>query len=296
MNEISIFFFNLVIENNMIKNHYMKKILVPTDFSKEAEQALKVAAQLAKKHGSEIYLLHMLELPLDQVDALSQYSELPEAMFFMKLAHQKFENTMAQDYLQGITVHETVDFNQTFTGISNTCKEHDIDLIVMGSHGANGFKEMFIGSNTEKVVRTAEAPVLVIKNDHTNFEINDFVFASDFKNDNKETYRQAIKLAMALNAKIHLLFVNTANNFVTTAVAKGRILEFIAGNDFENYTISIYNDDSVEKGILNFSHTIGADLIGISTHGRQGIAHFFNGSISEDLVNHAKRPVVTFKI
>ncbi len=274
----------------------MKKILVPTDFSKEAEQALKVAAQLAKKHDSEIYLLHMLELPLDQVDALSQYSELPEAMFFMKLAHQKFEATMSQDYLKGVTVHETVDFNQTFTGITNTCKEHAIDLIVMGSHGANGFKEMFIGSNTEKVVRTAEVPVLVIKNEHVNFEINHFVFASDFKNDNKETYRQAIKLAQALDAKIHLLFVNTANNFVTTDVAKGRILDFISGNNFENYTISIYNDESVEKGILNFSHVVGADLIGISTHGRQGIAHFFNGSISEDLVNHAKRPVVTFKI
>ncbi|MBP92812.1 Nucleotide-binding universal stress protein, UspA family [Bizionia echini] len=274
----------------------MKKILVPTDFSKEAEQALKVAAQLAKKHDSEIFLLHMLELPLDQVDALSQYSELPEAMFFMKLAHQKFEKTMAQDYLQDIIVHETVDFNQTFTGITNTCKEHDIDLIVMGSHGANGFKEMFIGSNTEKVVRTAEVPVLVIKNEHENFEINDFVFASDFKNDNKGTYIQAVKLALALDAKIHLLFVNTANNFVTTDTAKGRILDFIAGNDFKNYTISIYNDDSVEKGILNFSHVVGADLIGISTHGRQGIAHFFNGSISEDLVNHAKRPVVTFKI
>lgn len=274
----------------------MKKILVPTDFSKEAEQALKVAAQLAKKHNSEIYLLHMLELPLDQVDALSQYSELPEAMFFMKLAHKKFENTMAQDYLQGITVHETVDFNQTFTGITNTCNENDIDLIIMGSHGVNGFKEMFIGSNTEKVVRTAQVPVLVIKNDHENFQINDFVFASDFKDDNKETYSQAIKLAHALDAKIHLLFVNTANNFVTTDIAKGRILDFISGNDFENYTISIYNDESIEKGILNFSHVVGADLIGISTHGRQGIAHFFNGSISEDLVNHAKRPVVTFKI
>ena len=41
---------------------------------------------------------------------------------------------------------------------------------------------------------------------------------------------------------------------------------------------------------------ITADLIGMSTHGRQGISHFFNGSISEDLVNHAKRPVITFKI
>ncbi|WP_223034697.1 universal stress protein [Hanstruepera marina] len=274
----------------------MKRILVPTDFSKQAENALQVAAQLAKKHGSEIYLLHMLELPLHQVDALSNHSELPEAVFFMKLAHKKFEQTMSQDYLKDVTVHETVDFNNTLTGISNTCKEHNIDLIIMGSHGASGFKEMFIGSNTEKVVRTAEVPVLVIKNHHDQFRIDNFVFASDFKNDNKETFKQAASLAKAFDAKIHLLFVNTASNFTTTATAKARILDFIKDADFDNYTISIYNDESVEKGILNFSHIIGADLIGISTHGRQGIAHFFNGSISEDLVNHAKRPVVTFKI
>ncbi len=293
---ISFFFLNLVTTKTILKISFMKKILVPTDFSKQAENALQVAAQLAKKHDSEIYLLHMLELPLHQVDALSQHSELPEAMFFMKLAHKKFEQTMSQDYLKDVVVHETVDFNQTFTGIKNTCIEHNIDLIIMGSHGASGFKEMFIGSNTEKVVRTAEVPVLVIKNEHEEFKIDNFVFASDFKNDNKETYKQATELAKAFDAKIHLLFVNTANNFITTATAKARILDFIEGYDFENYSISIYNDESVEKGIMNFSHIIGADLIGISTHGRQGIAHFFNGSISEDLVNHAKRPVITFKI
>ena len=86
------------------------------------------------------------------------------------------------------------------------------------------------------------------------------------------------------------------SNFTTTATAKVRIREFIEGNTFKNYTTNIYNDESVEKGILNFSQIINADLIGISTHGRQGISHFFNGSISEDLVNHAKRPVITFKI
>lgn len=274
----------------------MKKILVPTDFSKEAENALQVAAQLAKKHGSEIFLLHMLELPLHQVDALSNHSELPEAVFFMKLAHKKFEQTMGQDYLKDVTVYETVDFNNTITGIANTCEEHEIDIIIMGSHGASGFKEMFIGSNTEKVVRTAEVPVLVIKNHHDDFKIDNFVFASDFKNDNKDTFKQAATLAKAFEARIHLLFVNTASNFTTTAAAKARILDFIKDADFDNYTITIYNDETVEKGILNFSHIIGADLIGISTHGRQGIAHFFNGSISEDLVNHAKRPVVTFKI
>ena len=274
----------------------MKKILVPTDFSKEAENALKVAAQLAKKHGSEIFLLHMLELPLQEMDALSSHSALPEAMFFMKLAHQKFEDMLAKDYLKDIDVTEIVKNHQAFNGVIDSCHEHGVDMIVMGSHGASGFKEMFIGSNAEKVVRTSDIPVLVIKNEHKNFQVNDFVFASDFKKDNKETYRQATDFAKAFGAKIHLLMVNTANNFTTTAKSKKRITEFIKDYDFQDYTMNIYNDESVEQGILNFSREINADLIGISTHGRQGIAHFFNGSISEDIVNHAKRPVITFKI
>ena len=69
----------------------MKNILVPTDFSAQADYSLHVAAQLAKKHGCEIYLLHMLELPLNEVDALSSHSELPEAMFYMKLARKRFD-------------------------------------------------------------------------------------------------------------------------------------------------------------------------------------------------------------
>lgn len=277
-------------------NHPMKKILVPTDFSEEANNALNVAAQLAKKYDAEIYLLHLLELPLHQIDAMATHSELPEAMFFMKLAHKRFEEVASQDFLEGIEVHETIEFDQSFSGIKDTCHKHDIDLIVMGSHGVSGLKEMFIGSNTEKVVRSSDVPVLVIKNKHESFDINDFVFASDFKNDNKETYKQAVKLAEAFNSKIHLVMVNTANRFTTTEVANQRIEAFIKDTNFENYCVNIYNDETVEQGILNFSRGIDADLIGISTHGRQGIAHFFNGSISEDLVNHAKRPVVTFKI
>jgi len=273
----------------------MKKILVPTDFSTEAENAIKVAAQLSKKHNCELILLHMLDLPLSGI-ANNAPTDLPEAVYFMKLAHKEFETIMSKDYLKGITITELVDFHDISTGILETCKTQNIDLIVMGSHGSSGLKEMFIGSNAEKIVRAAEAPVLVIKNEHKDFNIEEFVFASDFKNDNRETYKQAIKLAEAFNAKIHLLMVNTVTNFTTTAKAKVKIQEFIEGTNFTNYTTNIYNDETVEKGILNFSHIIDADLIGISTHGRQGIAHFFNGSLSEDIVNHAKRPVITFKI
>ncbi|MGB5479439.1 MAG: universal stress protein, partial [Eudoraea sp.] len=55
-------------------------------------------------------------------------------------------------------------------------------------------------------------------------------------------------------------------------------------------------DYSVEKGVLNFSESIHADVIGIPTHGRKGLSHFFMGSIGEDITNHSKIPVITFKI
>ncbi|GAA4800338.1 universal stress protein [Litoribaculum gwangyangense] len=274
----------------------MKRILVPTDFSEQAENALKVAAQLAKKHDCEIYLLHILEIPLQEVDPISSYSSLPEAVFFMKLAHQKFEKLKDKKYLDGLIIHEIVDFHEIFKGIFQTCKKHHIDLIIMGSNGVSGLREMLIGSNTEKVVRTSETPVLVIKNEHKTFNVNDFVFASDFKDESKKTYEKALKFAKTLGAKIHLLMVITPAKFITTNDAQNRIENFANSFDFSNYTMNIYNDISIEKGIMNFSKTLNADLIGMSTHGRQGISHFFNGSISEDLVNHAKRPVITFKI
>lgn len=274
----------------------MKNILVPTDFSAQADYSLHVAAQLAKKHGCEIYLLHMLELPVNEVDALSSHSELPEAMFYMKLARKRFDEVLGKPFLKNIKVHEIVKFHQAFNGIIDTCKEFKIDLIVMGSHGVSGFKEMFIGSNTEKVVRTSDIPVLVIKNYHKKFRVKNFIYASDFSNENKKPFKMAIEFAKLNNAALHLLMINTPNKFLTTDEADSKMQEFMKGSRFKNYTINIYNDYTIEKGILNFAHHIDAGLIGMSTHGRKGIAHFFNGSISEDLVNHAKRPVITFKI
>jgi len=274
----------------------LQKILVPTDFSPLAENALKIAAQLAREYESEIYLLHMLELPLSQIDAMSSHSDLPEAMFFMKLAHKRFEDVMEKDFLDGLTVHETVNFHETAAGILETCKENDIDLVIMGSHGASGFKEVFIGSNTEKVVRTCEVPVLVVKNENSALDIKDFVYASSFTEENKKPYKKAVQLANKMKARMHLLVINTVNNFYTTSEAEEIMNGFVAASKPDNFTMNIYNDETIEKGILNFSKLVGADLIGMSTHGRQGLAHFFNGSISEDLVNHARRPVITFKM
>jgi nucleotide-binding universal stress UspA family protein len=274
----------------------MKKILVPTDFSPQAENALKVAAQFAKKHKCEIYLLHIIELPLNTIDPLSSHNDLPEALYFMKLARKQFEEFRAKDYLKNLKIHEHVEFHEIFKGVFQVCKKQDIDLVIMGSNGTNGLKEMLIGSNTEKVVRTSETPVLVVKNEHITLRTKNFVFASDFRDECKTAFEKAIEFAHVFDSKLHLLMVNTPNNFITSKESRNRIQNFIKQFDFSNYSINIYNDITIEDGIMNFSQSAKIDIIGVSTHGRQGISHFFNGSVSEDLANHAKRPVMTFKI
>ncbi|QTY28038.1 universal stress protein [Flavobacterium sp. CS20] len=276
----------------------MKKILVPTDFSPEAENALKVLAQIAKNFDSEIFLLHMLELPLDLIDPSQPRGtgDLPEALFFMKLAHQRFNEVMKKDYLKGIKVNETVEFHEAFDGIMEISKKHQCDVIIMGSSGADGLKEIFIGSNTEKVVRHSEIPVLVIKKEIPLFEVKKFVFATDLDSESIPTFKKAIDFANKLDTTIELVMVNTASKFSTTDEIDDKLKSFTENIDEADYQFSVYNDVNVETGILNYGNKINADLIGISTHGRKGLAHFINGSLSEDLVNHAKRPIVTFKI
>ena len=66
--------------------------------------------------------------------------------------------------------------------------------------------------------------------------------------------------------------------------------------DFDNYSTNIYNDISIEKGILSFGRKINTDLIALNTHGRSGLSQLFNGSIGQELANHALRPVITFRI
>lgn len=275
----------------------MKKILVPTDFSDHAEYALKVAAQIARKNDGEIFLMHMLDLPNQAGDAVTPGSDIPEIMFFMEKAHERFNEIKSADYLDGIPITEAVQFEKAFDGIIKSSKKHNIDLIVMGSHGASGFQEMFIGSNTEKVVRTSDVPVLVIKKEEGEFSPTDFVFASDFTDEIKKPFAKVVDFANSYNVKLHLVLINTPNDFKSTHAAEKIINDFASGfNITNNYTTHIYNDVNVEKGILHFANSINADLIGMCTHGRKGLAHFFNGSISEDLVNHAVRPVITFKI
>ncbi|MCK0132395.1 universal stress protein [Flavobacteriaceae bacterium F08102] len=276
----------------------MKTILVPIDFSEEAKNACKAAASIAKTTGSEIILLHMLDIPSDTIDPVdsSAMKGGAQTIFFMKSIHKRFEEYKKFDFFKGLKITDKVIFHKAFQGVIEESKKHLVDLIVMGSQGATGLKEMLVGSNTEKVVRKSDIPVLVIKQPVNDFAINDIIFASDFNAESQNSFQRVINFANLFNATIHLLFVNTAHRFETSKNIRKKLDKFTREFELKSHTVNIYNDITIEEGILNFGKEIDADVIAINTHGRSGLSQLFSESISTELANHALRPVITFKI
>ncbi|MFL1012339.1 universal stress protein [Flavisericum labens] len=277
----------------------MKTIIVPIDFSEHSEYALKTAARLAKKFNSELLALHMLEMS-DIMLSASDGMQNQKAMFFLQLAEQKFEDFLKKDYLKDVRVTPIIKHYKVFSEVNDVAIKNNADLIIMGSQGASGIKEFFVGSNTERVVRHAEIPVLVVKNNITDVNFDEVVFACDFSEETIESYLKATNFFRKLESKLNLVYVNLPNErFKSSIEIEKLVVNFLTKaerNLDKMKDVHYVSDYNIENGVLNFANKMGADIIAMPTHGKKGLAHFFEGSVGEDVANHATLPVITFKI
>lgn len=275
----------------------MKKILVPIDFSKSSEHASKLAARIAKNTDSEIHLLHIIELPTGIIDMASGSNfSIPQSMLYIRKVKEQITNFKEHFFSKKTLIKHAIRFQNPHQGIEEYGKKINADLIVMGAKGQSPLEEILIGSNTEKVVRTSKIPVLVAKRDEKKFKPKNIVFASSFKEGKEEAFKKVVNFSNRFNSKIHLLKVNTPQKFEDTKTSKDRMKQFVTNHNVTKHSINVYNDSSVEKGILNFANDIDADIIALGTHGRSGLAHIFNGSITKQLSKSAERPMLTFKV
>ncbi len=277
----------------------MRKIIVPVDFSNYSENALKSAIYLAKKNNAEIIAVHMLELS----NAIASQSESylqEQTLFLYKLTEKKFEEFLKADYLSDVKVTPVIKHFKIFSELDELAREENADLIIMGSKGTSGMKEIFIGSNTEKVIRHSKVPVIVTKEEAIKEDFKNALFACDFSDDDIKPYLEAKKLFNAINCNLKLVYVTTpTSKFKSTQEIKERINKFmenVGESAAVRDSVTIIADYSVEEGIFYYAETSNIDIIVLATHGRKGIAHFFEGSISEDIANHSSLPVITFKI
>lgn len=279
----------------------MKKILVPTDFSKEAQIALDVASQIAKKANAEIVLLHVIEdVTSDSFNVEGQIDNADhwEDRIFIKKLIERSKLQLSQSaevvHQAGVGVSQEIRMGTPFNGIHRIISEQNVDLVVMGTAGLTKLEEMIIGSNTEKVVRHSNCPVLSVHEKPASTNFKNIVYATSMSEDEVAFSRVVRNMQERYDATVHMVRINTPGNFQRDAIVKKNMGDFAKKLQLKNYTLNVFNDLSEEEGIIYFADSINADLIAMATHGRTGFAHVLAGSIAEDVVSHATRPVLTF--
>lgn len=279
----------------------MKRILVPTDFSKPAVLATDVAADIARKSGAELILLHVVEGASEgsfSVEGEATYSgDWEDKIFTLKLiekAKKQLTKLVSDDKYGDIKIRQELKLGSPFHGMNAIITEKKVDLVVMGTSGKSELEHMIIGSNTEKVVRRAHCPVLTLHNKPIRKEFKNIVYATSMDKD-EEVFSRIVRNTQQLyNATVHLVRINTPGNFQRDAVVKKYMQDFAKKLQLKNFTVNVFNDVTEEEGIVYFAESIEADLIAMATHGRTGFAHVLAGSIAEDVVSHSRRPVLTF--
>lgn len=281
----------------------MKKILVPTDFSKPAMIATEVAADIARKAGASLILLHVVEEAtggsFNVEGQVATDGDFEDRLFTMRLiqkARKQLEKVVLDPKMADVKVDGELRVGNPYHGMTTIIAEHKVDLVVMGTAGHSQLEQMIIGSNTEKVVRNSRCPVLSVHKKPATSDFKNIVYATAMAKDEEVFSRIVKRTQQVYDSTVHLVRINTPGDFQRDHIVKDYMEKFAKKLGLKNYTINVYNDIDTEEGIIRFADSINADLIAMATHGRTGFAHVMAGSVAEDVVTHAKRPVLTFVV
>lgn len=282
------------------------KILVPIDFSDLSLSALHSAQTLAKLFGGSITPFHSY-LPMTELDT-SYMMNMPSAQVE---DYDQIEQTISQR-LQEISDDEAFDktlFDKPIVSIGNAAQSiveesNDFDMIAMSTHGRTGFSRFFLGSVSEKVLRMANVPVLIVNRERQLTDINRILLTTDFSEHSKKAFPAAIEIAQKTGAQIDFVHVFSVDphdeeqpkeSVLNLRKQRLNILtkEELHTIDDQVHPHVIVSTDTPHEALINENLNNPYDLIVMSTVGRTGLDYLVMGSTTANIVRYVKSPVLS---
>ncbi len=268
----------------------LKNILVPTDFSDCADTAAAAAIKLANHSGAKIHFLH---LAIDQTGS----GHVPGNVLVAETkkvrdARAKLYQLVRTAEAEGVQAKPELVLGTGAEHIENYLKPFNIDLLVMGSHGATGIREKIIGSHTQHVIRHCTIPSVVVKLEPARFPPKNMVYASTFKPEHDHALRQVVNFARYWDASLHLLFINSIEHPVEENQAHNRMEKEMEMIKDVRFTQNIADTNDIEFGIAQFTQQIDADMIAIAQEHRGVLDRIVHPGIADELINHSAVPVL----
>lgn len=277
----------------------MKKILLPTDGSELGNYAYDLAHRIAQPTEAEIHVICIVPAPAEAVfdskgnikdDEGEDLHELEDR----QVNWQKKLDDWVSD--KPDITQAKVKIGRVDEDILRYVEEESIDLVVMGTSGAVGWQEWTRGSHAQHLANQSPVPILSLKCDRSGYEIKDLLLVSNFQEEGVVNLEVFKIMQQAFSAKIHLLRINTARDFQSNREVTKHMQVFSETNGLQDVAYHVYCDETVEKGIANFSAETGIDFVAIGTHQRTSVSKLFKHSVSDDVINHIWAPVLVFPV
>lgn len=273
----------------------MEYILVPTDFSKYAFNALEYAIDVAKLFNAKIIILHTYEVPKVGISTFKNITYKLKEIAEEEIV--KLHNTIIDKGLNDIVPIEFDNLNTDLvSGIYDMIETNDIGLIIMGTAGASGLKELFLGSNTSEVIKHVSCPVIAVPKNASFKKIENIIFATDFDMScNNNNIPFIINLTKKLKARLTMINIQTVEtNFAKTRDNADRFFEECKETLKDvNYDYHYIIDEDISNGINKAYKNNNADLLVMIKKSHGLIEHLFNKSMTKSVVSEAKLPLLT---
>ncbi|WP_284653456.1 universal stress protein [Flavobacterium terrisoli] len=272
----------------------MKKILVPLDFSETSDNAFVYALEMAKLLKAELVLLHTFDLPVVDTQALPyNYATIYDTIELSNFDH--FKEKLPQ--LRAIAIERNLDHivlnhllmdGDLLYNIKKVVAEEGVNMVVMGTNGAEGWFDTFLGTNTGSVITHVGVPVLSVPAEAQFDKIETIAFTTRFREKDIEALNKVLSYAKKFRAKVKCLYVKTMSSDVTEETIKRWQSHF----EDEEIEFFIIPDEDVKATIEDFLVSQSIDLLALLTYKRNFFAELFTTTTTQKLSYHLKTPML----
>jgi len=277
----------------------IRRILIPVDFSETGTQALEHGAYMANVFRADINLLHIIDgITTYPVDFFSDKSQIKDkALIQAKVTERLGEYAEKFTKKYGVYVNTGVTVGNTTRKITETVKEQNIDIIVMGTHGTRGFEEFFVGSIAHKVVNLSPCPVITVQKQSKAPGFSTIVLPIDDTIHSRQKVSNILPIAAKYKSTVHLL--GLLNSTDKSEIAKFNIKLNTAEEAIKKYSLSsvrkIVKGSNLAETAMKYAEEVNADLLAIMTDHESNMTGMFMGAFAKTIVNHSKIPVLSVK-
>lgn len=280
----------------------MKNILLPTDFSPNAENALNFAVEVVRKVKGNLILFHAYSVQLIDPNMpaeiyLSAYQEEEKSAkeSLEELSKKIIDSNKDENGNNLFTVEAVVTQGLVVDEVLSMTEEYKIDLVIMGTHGASGITELILGSNTASVIEKSSVPVLAIPYNAVYKEIKNIVYAYDDIKSGLPSFQKLLEFAKIYDSEITLLHIIESEKN-TEELNKKEFEKIKQSITYEKVQLELVKEEKVLEGINDYICSNPVDVLAMAVRKKTLLDKIFSRSLTKKMAYHTKIPLLALHV